>query len=413
MLRSPDILLLLVVASATSCTGLITGKDCGTYASSWTTVSDYVYAFGKNSTAQRITTDSRGTVYAGIEAVDSTGRQHAVLRSSSDQGGTWKDLADYRYLTTQDTNLRGLTVDSSGRLFMGGFSSDGTALRWLTLRSADAGASVALQPGGEDFQLIANLDSQVSMITTDRNGNLFAVGLAKSAASTQDGLIRKSTDGGATWTTVDDLICSSGKSTFDRGVTADFTGTYYVAGSCDEGAGQHEFVRLLGAAPGSYIDNYQLASGKTTTINDGLYIDSVGNFFVPGTATDSGNVQHWFVRKGTSTPGSFSTVDDFQLSSGQSALANTIGSDIQGALVVTGWGADSSGAHHLITRRSLDRGSTWTTSDDYQYATGQLSRAVGLARDRTGNLYVSGAGTDSNGAIHAIVRKLACQPVTY
>jgi Beta-propeller repeat len=147
-------------------------------------------------------------------------------------------------------------------------------------------------------------------VAVDTAGNIYVAG---SAQATQKGfysdqwVVRRSTNGGSTWSTVDNFTLESSR-------------------------------------------NYQAPLGWPTKIT----IAPSGDLFVCGFLTASDGSRHWLTRQGI--PGSkgalqWSTTDSYQLVSGASAAANGITSDSQGNIFATGRAADTAGVDHWVTRR--------------------------------------------------------------
>jgi len=97
-----------------------------------------------------------------------------------------------------------------------------------------------------------------------------------------------------------------------------------------------------------------------------LALDSSNNIFVVGTDQTS-----WFVRKSTDDGANWSTVDKFQFSTTEKAccspasVAQSIIIDLSDNVYVSGYAQESSGKGHWLVRKSTDGGKSWTTVDDY------------------------------------------------
>ena len=147
------------------------------FAQSWQTVDDSVAAGGM-TVAQAITKDPAGNLYsAGYACIDGANLSVvAVVRKSSDGGATWS------------------TVDS--------FSN------------------------GE-----ANPGYEYNAITSDAAGTLYAVGdNFWFSPYPSVWMVRKSTDGGANWTTTAMIAEAIGPGGTPAGIAADAAGNVYVAG---------------------------------------------------------------------------------------------------------------------------------------------------------------------------------------
>jgi len=100
--------------------------------------------------------------------------------------------------------------------------------------------------------------------------------------------VRKSTDAGYSWTTVDDYQIIANNSTQARCIASDANGNLFVAGS---GAGKW-IVRkgAGGTGPWTTVDVFQNGSAATTP--NAIAADSFGNIFIGG--NDGVN---WLIKK--------------------------------------------------------------------------------------------------------------------
>jgi hypothetical protein len=175
---------------------------------------------------------------------------------------------------------------------------------------------------------------------------IFVVGqtkVANKSATSWAWLVRRSTDGGATWSNVDTFQLSSSQPSVAMGIGADASGNLYVVGS--------------------------------------------GNV-----AYKSGSYSHWIVRKSTNGGNSWTTVDDYQVAADDPAQARCFTVDANGNLFVAGsrgaWGAYP---NHWIVRKSVGGSGPWTTVDDFQHG-GSRTEPNAIATDALGNVFVGGFG---------------------
>ncbi|MCL4785955.1 MAG: SBBP repeat-containing protein [Verrucomicrobia bacterium] len=125
-------------------------------------------------------------------------------------------------------------------------------------------------------------------------------------------IVRSSSDGGQTWAITDDYAPSIPSEA--RGIVQDAAGNLWVCGTTVASAGGLQWVLRKGT-PGTKLvkqgknwvqvetmtwtnvaDPYQLAPGKSALPN-GITIDTNGNIFIGGNATDANGVDHWVVQK--------------------------------------------------------------------------------------------------------------------
>lgn len=168
--------------------------------------------------------------------------------------------------------------------------------------------------------------------------------------------VRRSVKAGATWTTVDSFQDANRTYSAADGIAVDqASGAVYVSGWAQryvKGLSVINWVvrrSLNGGATWTTMDKY--GSSPTALSATGITVDPSGKVFVTGYSPEP---TRYLVRKGT--PGangaiSWVTSDDFQLAPGQAARGNGITSDLFGNIFATGRAADASGTDHWLTRR--------------------------------------------------------------
>ncbi len=228
-------------------------------------------------------------------------------------------------------------------------------------------------------------------IASDPAGNLYVSGISYENDYLQpdEWYVRRSTDGGATWTTVDDFVkATTGANADDIGVAADAAGNVYVANrdyplwTVRKGVGGTSF---------STVDT--LLNGRPTDVfvhpTAGVFVCGMVKVTIKNQTSDA-----WLVRRSTDGGATWSNVDTFQLSSSKYAVAMGIAANASGIYVV-GYASNVNrgvSSSHWIVRKSINGGSTWTTVDDFQLAVDNDTQARCVAADANGNLLVAGSG---------------------
>jgi hypothetical protein len=108
----------------------------------------------------------------------------------------------------------------------------------------------------------------------------------------------------------------------------------------------------------------------------------------------------------------WSTVDDFQYSTGTNAYATGLAKDPTGTIIyASGDGQDAAGIWHALAFKSSDAGTTWSLMDDYADPTSSAGYGVGydagIAADPSGNIYASGFDALTSGAKMCFTRRSA------
>jgi hypothetical protein len=176
---------------------------------------------------------------------------------------------------------------------------------WTVWRSQSGGQTWAIV---DTFQLAWQEWSYATSGGTDQAGNIYVVGLAvgpiqglKSKLQFRHWVVRKSADGGNTWSTADDFVAQPYSSSVPspQAFGSDANGNLFVAGNLSwlSVLPTQWLVResLAGSGTWQTVDTFQYASGQSAypyaVIGDGS-----GHIFVAGYGDASGG-SHWIVRK--------------------------------------------------------------------------------------------------------------------
>jgi len=336
-----------------------------------------------------------------------------LIASASAQ--TWQTVDDFQYVPGQTAVNVGLAVAPSGNLFASGYAFDAAGVgHGLVMASMDAGNTWSAPL--DDFTY--SLDHMVwydGGIVADSAGNFYAAGTAYPASGTGPfhWIVRRSTDGGLSWSTVDDFT-PGGQSTQPNDITADAAGNVYVAGVADFGNGVRAWTIRKGVG-GTSFSTVDSSSSSSLVKPQGIFVHPNAAIFAVGYGSvivKRVSSLAWIVRRSTDGGATWTTVDTFQYSSSQNSLAFGVGADPLGNLYVVGRGAmvmQGKLQNHWLVRKSNSGGSLWSTVDDYQFYPASISQANRFAADSDGNLYVAGwaSPTSGAGAARWIVRKNA------
>jgi len=378
-------------------------------AQTWETVDDFQYILGKSSTALGLAADNLGNVYVAGYGLDAANVRHALLMRSSDQGVSWQIVDDYNYGVGTTTELLNIRPDPAGNLLTVGYALVGSAGptgrgHWLVRKSADHGATWQTI---DDFSSTNGSAAFPTSIAADSSGNLYTAGYVMPFSGPQRGIalwvVRESSDGGATWSTVDVFQYSTLASTLPVGIASTPAGVF-VAGF----GGLHWFVRQSVNAGQSWsIADDFLYPNVSGSAMYGFTADTAGNVYTCGGVSvaavtkKSSTTQNYFVVRKAVNGASWQTVDTepnpWALTSFETGDFG-MGSDAAGNIYAAGKGVDG----QWLVQKSANQGTGWSVADDFAYGT--ASQASGYASDGLGNVYVCGNGTGTMGS-RWLVRK--------
>ncbi len=380
-------------------------------AQTWQTVDDFQYTSGAFAQNYGLCVAPSGTVFAAGVANHPTKLGHALVMASSDAGDSWSTpLDDFVYQdTTRASYVGGIVADASGNLYTAGCSGiEFLTSRWLVRRSTDNGLTWQTV---DDFSL-GGLHNTAWGIAADASGNIYVVGVASTNRTSYGAtwVVRNGVNG-TSWSTVDMFALDSGSAAY--GVVVHPTAGVFVVGNSIVASGKSSFsawtVRrsLNDGVTWNTVDTFQL--GNTSQAR-GIGMDAQGNLYAVGNAfeTVKGKTRsHWIVRRSSNgAVGSWTTVDDFQPSSDGRGVASAFAADAQGNLFVAGLGAGSNGgSSQWLVRKSPGGVGAWSTVDNFQYVAGAETQAHAIAADHAGNVFVGGHGNDANGESHWLIRR--------
>jgi hypothetical protein len=290
---------------------------------------------------------------------------HWIVRKSADHGATWTTVDDFvpdSGVGDGRNVASGVAVDGVGNVYVVGMVHKRVGMSshsyefWVVRKSADAGATWTTV----DQYGYPNAPESVASAVLATPAGLFVCGL--SVATSGRGpqwVVRKCANAGTTWTTVDNFYSSTAFNQ-PNALTADAAGNVYVGGFSDintAGSYAHYWVVRKGTNGGASwqtVDAFRYFPYPTTfTANDalGMGTDALGNVYAVGSGTDANRVGHWVVRGSANQGASWVTVDDFQYASGQYSAAHGFGLDAAGNVYVCGTGTDPvSGGHWLVRK---------------------------------------------------------------
>lgn len=395
---------------------LLAAATLTTHAQTWTTVFG-----GVPGVCGDIGKDAAGQVYAAGQNTAADGSSVAVVLGRDQASGSWVGLDAYAEPGLSYAHNRAFAADTSvnGHLFAGGnlnnLLANGTyefdTLWFIRERNPVTGAWTTID---DSLDLVNDNVGQASCadILVAPSGDVYATG----GGSPLGWQIRKRPANASTFTTVDaNYSGQSSGSGWDMafhpsyGVFAvgDVNGIWTVRRSPNGEKGTWTTVD-------SFYTNRVWTSGSAKCI-----LATSSKIHVVGSAYNASTRKtHWVVR--TSSNGGLTwSITDMALT-GTSVEATGIVEDTSGNLVVCGQVTGAAGDLRWIVRKGtpgtkqVKQGGkwvtvatvTWTTSDDFQLASGKSAKPNAITIDIHGNIYVGGSAKDADGIQRWIVRKL-------
>ena len=380
-------------------------------AQDWQTVDDFWVGSG-NAEAHGVAVDAAGHIY-----VVGTANGHAIVRSSADGGTTWSTLDDFVYppqTNSPNTNnlFNAITINQQGDLFVGGagaaFVGGVNAGHWIVRRSTDRGAT--WETVDDYWRPMIGPDQRgtngaVYSLSSDSEGRVYGAGLLLPSGPTYPHWwVRGSDTGGTNWNSKLVLFAGYGGVSQLTWAGEDV----YVTGSVSDGLTTGLIVRSsdFGA---SWSTNFE----GSNEFHSAIISDPAGNVY-SAAARQTSSTNDWLVRRENAGGTNWTTLD--QLS--QSGNPNSIAVDAAGNICVAGNSADphadTNGFHYTtftwVSRQYSVASGQWNTTDVFPYSTNPTNMhaaAMGAALTPGGITFVVGYGTSDAGQRHWLVRKRA------
>jgi hypothetical protein len=374
----------------------------------WQTSDDVLLPQGVNAFGTGIGVAPSGTIFA-VSGMDSNTFTvlPAFIQSSTNAGTNLSSLSGLPEQTS--ATLHAVATDpTSGAVYLGGCYTNGNTQFWLVLRSPDGGSTWT---ASDVYQLSPKESAVCIGLTSDEEGDIYAVGNGTDAHGTSHWVVRKYYPAAGTWITVDNQAAPAGGVAGACGVACRSGVGVFVVGNLTTNLqlGVHGqktssvqawTVRKSSNAGTNW--QYSLVYSATTkgAAGHGIVIDSQNTIYTVGTtnygaellqSADAGAT--WTKTLSLGDRSGFWAVTVVPRDAGMPDDVYPTGYYISGAGYWTTW--------HLVPGESL------TVSD--QVADSYGAEALAITSDSLGNLYATGTMRDSSGALHWVTRKLPAQ----
>ncbi len=323
----------------------------------WTIVDDFCYSGWQGAYYRAVACDPNNNfnLYGAgfVEQTTPSLQDIWFARESHDGGTTWSTTDDLAgSLSTPIADCAAIGVAPSGDVYAAGTCTNSWTVRKRVVTSTLTNyVTVDSYPGAD------NSYQSAQGMGFNSNGGVFVVGFTRGSNGLRQWLTRKGANQGLSWSTVDRFVSDRNWTASEAlCMVVDASGKIYVAGHADYAKGNKTTNYAL-------VRRSTDGGTTWSTVDQSIYgirhrpwamtIDAAGNILICG-YVQTANGDHWVVRKGTpAANGSVAWVisDDYQLTPGQSSQARGIVCDAARNLYVTGRGVDTTGNEHWITRK--------------------------------------------------------------
>jgi hypothetical protein len=390
----------------------------------WGTVDDFQAVPGITSSFGRgmgtRTDPATGTsIFSVGSATLTDGTTYAVINRSLDGGATWDTVQQFALPGSTSADFEGIASSAAtGQIYVGGRTYSSTLSHWIVQESDDGGDTWS---SSDDFTN-SGLGAVCYGVGVDpKSGNAFAVGDQLTGPNKPSvWTVRRKAAGQTTWTTIDAAAGTTGQSlpAFATAIAFHPTAGIFVVGQLWNKYGIIWTIRRStdGGATWATVDSYQPApyySGAS-----GIAIDGSGAIYVAGRAafTKNSSLLNWVVRKSVQggASGSWQTIDNFRYSQPNSSMAHAIAIDpVTGTVYVAGSGGSTKSSYDTWVIRKLVAGSSsFEEGDEFPASSGGTTTAYGITADRLGNIYATGflSAAYPPATEFWVTRKLAANP---
>ncbi len=317
-----------------------------------------------------------------------------------DTSRPWSTLLKYTLSNRANSVAQAAVIQNSAFLIIGGKANDGTSdiATIVQYDIVEGSAKQTLQ-----YQSVPGLNAEITDLSSGTGSLVYAVGNAIQG-SHHHAIFMKSSNQGGSWSFLASYQLSGGADTQSKAIAVDSSGNLFWLLSASDSTSLHWLLRTSTDSGNSWttLDDYQQSSGEDSEPFDVVTI-SGGKLVAVGKATSSGS-ESWIVRTSTNSGGSWSTTT-YQLSPSFSAEAHTALVTENGKLIVAGQANDGTDEHWIV-RTSNDFNVTWSTVIDYQRNEGYDSSAFGIEATSVGDILSSGYSTSLDGSRHWMILNL-------
>lgn len=375
----------------------------------WSTIDDFILPGTTRSSAGAVAQDGDTVWVAGTGSDALT--THWIVRKRQTKSSPFVTFDDFVY-TVGVRNVPSAIVVSGNSVFVSGGANNSSEIgKWLVRRTQNGGTSWTTV----DDQSAAATASHAYAMTLDGAGALVVSGYAnRPNPSDYHWYTRRSTTLGASWTEID-VYAPIVAGTAPRGMDVDKGGAVFASGYNWNGR-QYRWQTRRQATPGgawTLVDDWtpitdDFAYSANATF--GAQPDAVatgktsGTALVIGTAYQNDGKPHWIVRRTLDAGATWIVVDDLPDCMGRGI---TFDKKDQKGFYAVGRCITNGGGYRWITRRSDESGSNWVTEDDWALVPGSTSYPNAIDFGKQGGVYAVGMGTDGN-TTHWIVRVRSC-----
>lgn len=367
----------------------------------WETVDDFTGVAtgrvpGQGAAALSAASSDCATFVGGERYASSN--QTWLIRRTLDHGASWESVDD-EFGSAVNGQVYGIAAESCNQIYAAGTSNTS----WRVKESSDGGDTwTAVDIFKEDSTDILD---RAQSVAVDGNGFIYVAGWNQPTSFPNGWIVRRSTDGGATWSGVD-FVTDTVISYRAYAVVAASDGGVFVGGSSTDSLGRNTWI-VRYSPDGTHWSNVDvfLPSGFLSTGTFGAAINPGGKVVFTGSALDSSGKTHMITRQSSASgPAMWTTIDDHVGPIGL-AVGDAAALTPSGTAFVAGQQATTSGGSTWLTRIERVGDSSFSDSDAFPSV---LSSANAATVDYSLDAFIAGQTFPPTHVSHWITRRLTC-----
>jgi uncharacterized delta-60 repeat protein len=335
-----------------------------------------------------VTVDGSGNVFVTGTSLNQVGSDYATIKYSTAGVPLWTNRYHGLAAGTFDY-ATALVVAASGNVFVTGSSAgSGSGAGWdfATIKYSNAGASLwTNRYDGPDPTFV----SSASAIGADAGGNVFVTGTSASGNAASFATLKYSEAGALLWTNRFNDGLGNGNDS-PAAVMVDSSGNVFVAGT-----GRNNYTTIKYSAAGiAFWTNIYSGLGNAGGKLNAMAVDVSGNVFVTGYSLGINGYPE-YATIGYSGVGAPSWTNRYSGPVNGENEASSIAVDASGNVFVTGHSWHSGDWDYATIKYSSAGMPLWTNR--YNGPGNYDDFATAVAVDSSGNVFVAGYSTATNG----------------
>lgn len=345
-------------------------------------VRTYAGTLGQNDLPAYVGADSLGNFYViGYSAETGTSFDCTIIKYAPNGDTVWVRRFGPSGIQAAYAGF----VDPAGNAYVGG-EAPGTGVDdFLTIKYNNSGDTL----WARTYNGPGNGSDNVTDITADTAGNVYATGESQGAGTLTDyATIKYSPAGDTLW--VRRYNGLGNNHDFARAVVVDKSGNVYVAGSSHNGvAPSYDYTTIKYAPNGNtlWVRHYN-GTGNGPDEVAGLALDDLGNVYVTGYTEPTNGLPDMTTLK-YAPDGTLAWARDYNGPSDDDDAARAIALDDSGNVYVTGYSFDILTDYDFVSIKYAPNGDTlWVRRYNGPENFGDQGNAIGL--DNNGNVFVAG-----------------------